>query len=231
MDIVRENLAAITSRIENAAHRVHRDPQEITLVAVSKKIGLERIQAAMDCGQLQFGENYIQEARDKIPNLAGNLSWHFIGHLQTNKAGMAAALFDVIETVDSLKLAIALNKHLTALQKILPVLIQVNIGGEHQKSGLPLAEAESLLREIQKLPMLRPTGLMAMPPFGTDPEKARPFFKRLREAAGLLAAKNLFVPQSRGPELSMGMSGDFEVAIEEGATIIRIGTALFGRRH
>jgi pyridoxal phosphate enzyme (YggS family) len=230
METVRENLAVLTSRIENAAHRVHRDPREITLVAVSKKIDPDRIQAAVDCGQLQFGENYIQEARDKIPHLAGNLSWHFIGHLQTNKAGIAAALFDVIETVDSLKLAIALNNHLTALQKILPILIQINIAGEHRKSGLPLAEAENLLREIQKLPMLRPTGLMAMPPFFPDPEKARPYFKQLREAAGLLAAENLFAPQSR-PELSMGMSGDFEVAIEEGATIIRIGTALFGRRH
>jgi len=229
MDTVRENLAAIASRIENAARRARRDPREITLVAVSKKVDLERIQVAVDCGQLHFGENYIQEARDKIPNLAGNLSWHCIGHLQTNKAGIAAALFDVIETVDTLKLAIALNKHLAALQKVLPILLQINIGGERQKSGIPLAEAENLLRELQKLPMLRTIGLMAMPPFCTDPEKARPYFIQLREAAASFAAKNLFAPQSR-PELSMGMSGDFEIAIEEGATIIRIGTAVFGRR-
>jgi pyridoxal phosphate enzyme (YggS family) len=116
------------------------------------------------------------------------------------------------------------------LQKVLPILIQINIGGEHQKSGIPLADAENLLREVQKLPMLRANGLMTMPPFSPDPEKTRPYFIRLREAAESFAAKNLFAPQSQ-PELSMGMSGDFEVAIEEGATIIRIGTAIFGQRH
>ena len=229
METVRENLAAITSRIENTAYRAGRDPREITLVLVSKKIGLERIRDAAACGQLHFGENYIQEARDKIPHLTGKLSWHFIGHLQTNKAGIAAALFDVIETVDTLKLAIALNKHLTALQKVLPILIQVNIGDERQKSGIPVGEAGNLLLEIKKLPMLRPTGLMTMPPFFADPEKTRPYFIQLREAAESFAAKNLFAPRCR-PELSMGMSGDFEVAIEEGATIIRIGTAIFGQR-
>ena len=230
MDIIRENLAAINNRLEKAAYRVNRNPQEITLVAVSKKISRERIQAAADCGQVHFGESYIQEARAKIPNLGRNLSWHFIGHLQTNKARIAAALFDVIETVDTLKLAIALNRHLIDLRKSLAVLIQVNIGDEQQKSGISLAEAEGLLREIQKLPMLRATGLMAMAPFSTDPEKARPYFIRLREAAESLTANKLFSPLSR-PELSMGMSGDFEVAIEEGATIIRVGTAIFGPRR
>lgn len=230
MDTIKENLATINARLVHAAKRAGRDPREIKLVAVSKKIGRDRIQAAIDCGQLSFGENYIQEARDKIPTLAKNLSWHFIGHLQSNKARFAAELFDVIETVDSLKLATALNKHLTDLRKNLSILIQINIGGEHQKSGVPPAEAEKLLRVINRLPMLQVTGLMAMPPFFSDPESVRPYFRQLRQTAEELTVKKLFGPYSR-PELSMGMSGDFEVAIEEGATIIRIGTAIFGPRN
>ena len=230
MDTIRKNLAAINTRLVNAAKRAGRDPREIKLVAVSKKIDRKMIQAAVDCGQLSFGENYIQDARDKIPTLAQNLSWHFIGHLQSNKARIAAELFDVVETVDNLKLATVLDRHLADLQKILSVLIQVNISGEQQKSGIPLAETEKLLREINRLPMLQVIGLMAMPPFFTDPESVRPYFRQLRQTAEELTAKKLFAPHTR-PELSMGMSGDFEVAIEEGATIIRIGTAIFGPRN
>jgi pyridoxal phosphate enzyme (YggS family) len=229
MDTIRKNLAAINTRLVNAATRARRDPRKIKLVAVSKKIDRERIQAAVDCGQLSFGENYLQEALDKIPFLAKNLSWHFIGHLQSNKARIAAQLFDVVETVDNLKLATVLNKHLAGLQKDLSVLIQVNIGGEQQKSGISLAETEKLIREINRLPRLRVLGLMTMPPFFADPEAVRPYFRQLRQIADELTAKKLFAPHTR-PELSMGMSGDFEVAIEEGATIIRIGTAIFGPR-
>jgi pyridoxal phosphate enzyme (YggS family) len=230
METIRHNLTTINTRLEHAANRAGRDPREIKLVAVSKRIGRESIQAAADCGQLSFGENYIQEARDKIPFLAKDLSWHFIGHLQSNKARIAAELFDVVETVDSLKLATALNKHLTDLRKTLSVLIQINLGGEQQKSGVPPAEAEKLIQDIHnRLPMLQVTGLMTMPPFFTDPESVRPYFRQLRQTLDELTAKKLFGPHTR-PELSMGMSGDFEVAIEEGATIIRIGTAIFGPR-
>ena len=229
MDTIRKNLAAINTRLVNAAKRAGRDPRKIKLVAVSKKIDRERIQAAVDCGQIYFGENYIQEARDKIPTFAKNLSWHFIGHLQSNKARFAAELFDVVETIDNLKLATVLDRHLADLQKTLSVLIQVKINGEQQKSGIPLAETEKLISEINRLPMLQVRGLMAMPPFCTDPESVRPYFRQLRQTAEELTAKKLFAPQTR-PELSMGMSGDFEVAIEEGATIIRIGTAIFGPR-
>ena len=230
MQTIRHNLSTINTRLVHAAKHAGRDPREIKLVAVSKKIGRENIQAAIDCGQLCFGENYIQEARDKIPFLAKNLSWHFIGHLQSNKARIAAELFDVVETVDNLKLATAHNKHLTVLRKTLSVLIQINLGGEQQKSGVPPAEAEKLIREIHRLPMLQVTGLMTMPPFLTDPESVRPYFRQLRQTLDELTAKKLFGPHTR-PELSMGMSGDFEVAIEEGATIIRIGTAIFGSRN
>jgi pyridoxal phosphate enzyme (YggS family) len=230
MDTIKQNLEAIKTRLVKAAKRAGRDPREIKLVAVSKRIDRERIQAAVDCGQLSFGENYIQEARDKIPTFSQNLCWHFIGHLQSNKARLAAELFDVVETVDNLKLATVLDKHLAGIPKTLSVLVQVNIGGEQQKSGIPLAETEKLLREINRLPMLQVAGLMTMPPFFSDPESVRPYFRQLRQTAEELTAKKLFAPHTR-PELSMGMSGDFEVAIEEGATIVRIGTAIFGPRN
>ncbi len=229
-----DNLAEIKRRIAAAAMRVNRSPDTIKLVAVSKRIPPEKIIAAMACGHTIFGENYIQEALEKVPSLKtlqseNNIIFHFIGKLQSNKAKKAAELFDVIETIDSSKLAHTLEKHCAALSKTLTVYIQVNIAGEKQKSGVLPEDCEDLLRNISHCQHLRIAGLMTMPPYFPDPEDARPFFKKLRQLSETLTEKDLL--GAHGPvELSMGMSGDFEVAIEEGATVVRIGTAIFGPR-
>jgi pyridoxal phosphate enzyme (YggS family) len=229
-----DSLANIKERIANAARRSNRSPDEITLVAVTKRFSKENIGEAIGCGQYIFGENYIQESSEKIRYLNKafadcNIAWHFIGKLQTNKARKAAELFDVIETVDSAKLAKTLEKHLTALGKSIKIFIQVNIGREEQKSGVLPEQCENLLQQLSGFEHLKVRGLMAMPPYFTDPEKTRPFFKEMRHLAEHLVSGKL-IGVNEPVELSMGMSGDFEVAIEEGATVIRLGTALFGAR-
>jgi pyridoxal phosphate enzyme (YggS family) len=229
MENISKNLTDITERIAKAATQANRDPDHITLVAVSKKMLPAYIQAAIDWGHLCFGENYIQEAQEKIPKFANNITWHFIGHLQSNKVRQATELFDVIQTVDSLKLATALNNHLAMQEKTLRALIQVNVSGEKQKSGIPPDELEGLLQATCSLSHLKITGLMTIPPFYDDPEKVRPYFRHLAEISQKMATKKLI--GEYGPvELSMGMSDDFEVAIEEGATIVRVGNAIFGPR-
>jgi len=205
------------------------------LVAVSKRFSKEKINEAIGCGQFIFGENYIQESADKIPYISQkwadcNISWHFIGKLQSNKARKAAELFDVIETIDSIKLARSLDKHLAVLDKTMPAYVQINIGREEQKSGILPDQCESLLRLLSGLKYLQIKGLMAMPPYFADPEKNRPFFIEMRMLAEHLVSSNL-IGHNGSVELSMGMSGDFEVAIEEGATVVRLGTALFGPRQ
>lgn len=231
MGTVAENLATVEARISAAARRVGRDPAEIRLVAVSKRVSDERLRAAVAAGQRLFGENYLQEAEEKIARLdpAGELSWHFIGHLQSNKARAAVEHFAMVETVDRLKLATLLDRQAGAAGRELAVLLQVNVGGEEQKSGVAPAEAGKLLAAISNLSALRVTGLMTMPPWSADPEASRPHFRRLRLLAEELVGQGLL--GSHGPpELSMGMSGDFEVAVEEGATLVRVGTAIFGPR-
>jgi len=229
-----DNLEEIKKRIAAAAIHANRSPDTIKLVAVSKRIPPERIIAAMACGHFIFGENYIQEALGKIPSLnalqsGDKATFHFIGKLQTNKAKKAAELFDVIETIDSSKLAHTLEKYCAALSKKLTAYVQVNIAGETQKSGVLPEDCEELLNDISHCQHLRITGLMTMPPYFPDPEKVRPFFSQLRQLSESLTAKGLL--GVHGPvELSMGMSGDFEVAIDEGATVVRIGTAIFGAR-
>jgi len=228
-----ENFTEIKHRIATAASRVDRSAADIKLVAVSKNIPPEKIIAAVKLGHFVFGENYVQEALEKIPsikNLAQHETlFHFIGKLQSNKAKKAAELFDVIETVDSIKLGLTLEKHCAALNKSLEAYVQVNIGSDIQKSGVKPEDCEKLLRGLSPCRFLRVTGLMTMPPYFPDPEDARPLFKHLRQLSEEFEAKGLL--GRHGPvELSMGMSGDFEVAIEEGATVIRIGTALFGAR-
>jgi pyridoxal phosphate enzyme (YggS family) len=198
-------------------------------LAVSKWMDIEKIQQALDCGQILFGENYLQEASSKIKHFPRTINWHFIGHLQSNKAKQAAELFDMVETVDRFNVAQALDKHAKLLKKELAVLVQVNTGREKQKSGILPEETEPFLRLITKETDLRVLGLMTMPPFCSDPEKSRPYFKELKNLAELLTAQNLFTDNDN-VELSMGMSVDYPVAIEEGATIVRVGTALFGAR-
>lgn len=229
MSSIKENLEKINDRISAAARRVGRDPDSVKLVAVSKRISTEHIQEAVDAGQFLFGENYLQEAQDKIRMFGPQVSWHFIGHLQSNKAKPAAELFQVIETVDRLKLAQTLEKHLAAIDKTLSVLLQVNIGREPQKAGGILPEnTEELLRVVAEFEHLNVSGLMAMPPF-LEPEGVRPYFRQMRRMAEDFEAKGLLGKDGR-VDLSMGMSGDFEVAVEEGATLVRVGTALFGSR-
>ncbi|MCW5206709.1 YggS family pyridoxal phosphate-dependent enzyme [Desulfobulbus sp. F5] len=224
-----DNLERIRATVHETALRCGRNPNSINIVAVSKHVSATKIAAASQCGQVIFGESYLQEATGKITQIDDALQWHFIGHLQSNKAAVAAELFQVIQTVDRLKIATALDSNAARLNKQLDVLIQVNVGREPQKSGVMPENAEELLREMQSLACLRIRGLMTMPPYGREPEESRPWFRALKQLALHLADEGLFY-DNNAVELSMGLSGDYIVAIEEGATLIRIGTAIFGNR-
>jgi pyridoxal phosphate enzyme (YggS family) len=231
--MLRNNLTEIKNRIAAAAHRCRRSPAAIKLVAVTKRVPAARIIQAVDLGHTVFGENYVQEALEKIPYVRSVTVqapvFHFIGKLQNNKAKKAAELFDVIETVDTVKLGLSLEKHCAVTGKKLEAYVQVNIGAEEQKSGVHPAECEKLLRSLAHCRFLRLTGLMTVPPYTENPEDVRPFFRQLRRLSEKLTADGLL--GMHGPvELSMGMSGDFEVAVEEGATVVRIGSAIFGAR-
>lgn len=217
-------------RVHAAAHRAGREPDDVQLIAVSKMKSVEQIDEAFSCGQTVFGENYIQEASVKIAQLDPGIRWHFIGHLQSNKAAMAATMFDVVETIDRVKVARALNRTLAGpMARVLPVLIQINIGREPQKAGVTPENVVGLLLELQLLKNIRAQGLMAVPPYSADPEAVRPYFRKMRELSLALRDRGLLASEGK-MELSMGMSGDYETAIEEGATMIRVGTALFGDR-
>jgi len=218
-------LSAVRTRMAEAAARAGRDPGEVTLLGVSKTFPVGMIKVYAQAGLPDFGESYIQEARDKAAELDGfkpEPRWHFIGHLQTNKAKYAAPLFSVIHSLDDLGLARDLNRRAEALERTISVYIQVNVAGEDTKNGLAPAELPAFLEALTPLTSLKPLGLMTMPPYDPDPEVSRPHFAALREL------RDQHAPHLSG--LSMGMSGDFEVAIEEGATIIRVGTTLFGVR-
>ena len=227
--MIADNIKRINEQIANAALKVHRRREDIKLVAVSKRFPVSQIIEAYAAGQIIFGENYIQEMQTKKEQAPTSAIFHFIGHLQSNKAKIAAATCDMIETVDRLKLGTALNNHLQALNKTMDVLIQVNIGNDVKKSGVKSSEAEELLIRLNDLPRIRVCGLMTMPPFVDDPELSRPYFQKLRLLSEKLSRKGLF-PAVEKPQLSMGMSSDFHIAIEEGATIVRVGTAIFGER-
>ena len=227
-----DSLAALRARMEAAARRAGRSPAEVELMAVTKQVEPRRIREAYDAGLRLFGENRVQEFAEKV-NLLRDLTgarFLLIGHLQTNKAARAAELFAGVDSLDSLRLAEKLNAAAAKLEKKLPVLIEVNLAGEAAKTGLApdSRELEELLAAAPQLPALEFRGLMAIPPHTDDPEGARPYFRRLRELRDALRARNL--PAVGTQTLSIGMSHDFEVAIEEGATCIRLGTALFGDR-
>ena len=224
MTKIAQNLEEVRRRINAAALRAGREAQ-VRLVAVSKTVPVELIREAVAAGQRLFGENYLQEARGKIEVLGEAADWHFIGHLQSNKAKAAVELFELIHGVDRLKLAKALDAAAASLGKVQKILMQVNLAGEASKSGVSPEGAPELLRQIALLPHLQVLGLMTMPPF-LAPEAVRPYFRALRELRDHLqdlSGRPL-------PELSMGMSGDYEVAIEAGATLVRVGTAIFGSR-
>jgi len=228
--MIHDNIISIKAKIAAIAEKCDRDPESVKLVAVSKRFPTQVIREALNTGQTLFGENYIQEAQQKYDEIGDEACFHFIGHLQTNKAKVAAKICSMIETVDRLKLAHELNKHLLKMNKTMDILVQVNIGLDEKKSGTTAEETEELLKSIAKIPTLRVKGLMTMPPFTPEPEDARPFFRQLRLLAISLAEKKLF-HDNNSIELSMGMTQDYHIAIEEGATLVRIGTAIFGERQ
>ena len=223
---IRAGLAAVRERIARAAARSGRDPATVRLIAVSKTFEADAVRAAADAGQIDFGENKVQEAKAKIPLSPGKARWQFIGHLQSNKARDAVELFEMIQGVDSLDLAREISKRCEQASKNMPILLEVNVAGESSKFGYQPERLLAELKELNSLPRITVQGLMTIPPFTTDAEKARPHFRHLRELKAQCEAV-LGLPL---PHLSMGMSGDFETAIEEGATIVRVGTALFGPR-
>ena len=227
--MIADNFARILERIHDAATRAGRTPHDVRVAAAAKGQGREKIQQAIQAGIRIIGHNYIQEAVEEAPpEVLYDVETHMIGHLQKNKAGKAVELFDVIQTLDDSKLAFILDRRAETAGRVIKVMIQVNLAREPQKSGVSEENLEELISEIRKLPSLRLIGMMTMPPFFDDPDRARPFFARLRELQEKLIAEG--IPDQEMKELSMGMTGDFEAAVEEGATLVRIGTALFGAR-
>jgi pyridoxal phosphate enzyme (YggS family) len=229
---IAENIATLQDQLATAAKRANRDPDEITLMAVSKTFPVESIREAHAAGLRVFGENRVQEFAGKSGSVRDlpDAKWHLIGHLQTNKAAKAAELFDAVDSVDSVRMAEKLNAVAESTGKVLPVLIEVNVGGEAAKSGVTpdSDELERILQGASRWGNLKIQGLMTVPPHSEDPEGSRPYFRQLREMRDRLAARGL--PGVGMETLSMGMSHDFEVAIEEGATCVRVGTAIFGER-
>jgi pyridoxal phosphate enzyme (YggS family) len=224
------NYRKIVERIAVAAAKAGRDARKVRLLAASKSQPVESICAALAAGVALVGENYVQEAEEKKNQLAGaKVEWHMIGHLQRNKAKLAVELFDVVESLDNLALARELDKEAAKRSKIVRALIEVNLAGEESKTGMAKGEVAGLLEKISGLAHVRVEGLMTMPPFRENLEEVRPYFHELRDLRDSLNSLNL--PNVRLNELSMGMTHDFTVAIEEGATIVRVGTALFGPRR
>jgi pyridoxal phosphate enzyme (YggS family) len=216
---IRDNAAEVESRIARACERAGRSREDVTLVAVSKTFPASFVDDAIAAGITDVGENRVQEAREKKPLVRGSARWHLIGHLQTNKTKDAVKLFDVIQAVDSLDLAEKLARAAESQRKRLEVMLQVNIGDEPQKSGIARADVDAIAKQAAALPSLHVIGLMAIPPIGTA-EESRPYFRELRSMRDALGLRHL----------SMGMSEDFETAIEEGSTIVRVGRAIFGIR-
>jgi pyridoxal phosphate enzyme (YggS family) len=220
------NIQSVQERMRAVCERAGRSPDSVSLVAIAKTHPAEAVQAAAACGLSLFGENKVQEAKAKIPLCSGKLRWHLVGHLQTNKARDAVELFAMIQSVDSLRLAEEINKRAEQAAKHMPILLEVNLAGEASKFGYGPERLLAELQDLNALPRLEIHGLMTVPPWSPVAENARPHFRRLRELKQR-CEETLGAPL---PHLSMGMTGDFEVAIEEGATIVRIGTAIFGER-
>lgn len=227
--MIAENVAIVTNKIAQAASRAGRKSEEIRIVAAAKGQNRDKIEEALAAGIRIIGHNYVQEADSEMPSVwPAGADLHMIGHLQKNKVGKAAGIFHMIETVDDEKLARLVSLRAHALNRTVGVLIQVNLANEPQKSGIEPEKVEKLAETIMSLPALRMKGLMTMPPFFDEPEKARPYFAQLRELREKLISSRTFTTDVG--ELSMGMTGDFEAAVEEGATLVRIGTAIFGPR-
>jgi pyridoxal phosphate enzyme (YggS family) len=226
---VAANYRVLLQRIGEAAARSGRDPEEVTLLAAAKSQEVELVRAAISAGVKLIGENYVQEAQEKKKQISDVAAWHMIGHLQRNKAGAAVEIFDVIETLDNIALARELNKQGKKRNKSVRVLVEVNLANERSKSGIAQDKVEELLRATGELSNLRIEGLMAVPPYCENPEDARPYFRRLHELRESLRKPGFANIDLK--ELSMGMTQDYTIAVEEGATIVRLGTALFGPRN
>ena len=225
---LRTRLDDVRARIARAAGRVRRDPASIRLVAISKTFPADYVRAAADLGHVDFGENKVQEALPKMDQTADlPLRWHLVGHLQSNKAKKAGR-FDMIHSVDSAALVSRLDEAARAANKTVELLVQVDLAGEATKHGAQEEEVAAVFEAARSLTSVRPVGLMLLPPFFDDPESVRPFFRRLSELRQRLLARGIVEPALR--HLSMGMSHDFEIAVEEGATLVRVGTAIFGGR-
>ena len=222
------NYRSILDRIAGAAEKVRRNPHEVRLLAAAKSQSVEAIRAALAAGVGLVGENYVQEAAEKKNLISNSIEWHMIGHLQRNKAKLAVELFDVIESLDNLALACELDKEGAKRGKAIRAFVEVNLGGEESKSGVAREQVQALMEALSALPHLRIDGLMTVPPFRENLEEVRRYFRALRELRDQLG--KLRLPNVELKELSMGMTHDYTVAIEEGATIVRVGTALFGPR-
>ena len=225
---VAANCRTVLERMSEAAARCGRDSKEIKLLAASKSQSVDNIRAAIEAGIRFFGENYVQEAQPKRAAVHESVEWHMIGHLQRNKVKIALDIFDLIQSLDSVELARAMEKEGERRGRVVRAFVEINLAGEESKSGIPREKVVSLLEEIGRLSYIRIEGLMAVPPLAEGPEKARPYFRALRELQAELQARR--VPNIDLRELSMGMTQDYPVAIEEGATLVRIGTAIFGPR-
>jgi PLP dependent protein len=225
---VKANIERIKSAIDGAASRAGRKNSDVRLMAVTKTVDDDRIMQAIEAGVDIIGESYVQEAKRKIEKMGRKIEWHMIGYLQSNKAKYAVKLFDMIHSVDRMDLAIELDRKSRAQDVTMKVLIEINTSGEKTKSGAPYEEAMRLVKDISSLDNLSIHGLMTMAPWFDDPEDTRPYFKLLRELRDRIIDANIAHAEMR--ELSMGMSGDYEVAVEEGATIVRVGRSIFGER-
>jgi len=225
MSQIKENLLRVIERIENAAQRTGRDSSEIKLVAVSKTVESARIREAIEAGVSILGENYVQEAQKKIEEIGRPVAWHFIGHLQSKKAKYAVRLFDMIHSLDSLPLAEELNQRAKQAGRITKVMIELNLSRETTKFGADKERLFNLVKGILDLSSLSLEGLMTMPPYFDSPEMSRPYYIELRGLKEEMVREGIPIK-----ELSMGMSNDFEIAVEEGATYVRVGTAIFGPR-
>lgn len=228
MDAIATNIMHIRTCIEAACQRVDRDPNAVKLIAVSKIKPAEDIEQAYQAGQLMFGESYVQEFRDKSPLVKEPVEWHFIGGLQSNKVKYLRDKVAMIHSVDRLSLAKEIDRQWAKTDQPVDILLQVNVGDEASKSGCNIDDLEQLAKQVAVLPNVRICGLMCLPPNCEDAEQVRPFFRTLRELSA--AIDTLQLPGVQMKKLSMGMSGDFEVAVEEGATLVRVGTAIFGER-
>ncbi len=225
---VAENVAFVRERIRRAAERANRRPDEILLVGATKTVDVGTIREAIDAGVTVFGENRVQEAAPKITEIGDAAKWHFIGHLQRNKVKDAFELFEMVQSLDSLALAMEMEKRGTKLGRTIRVLVEVNVGAEETKFGTAADDTLDLVRSLAELPHLSVEGLMTIPPLFADPEESRPYCRALRRLRDEI--ESVGIPGISMGELSMGMTNDFEVAVEEGATMVRIGTALFGER-